>query len=134
MKLMVFLLVYIQGKCLKTAENQKGIHWFSICLEFRGRQTCNTEARAPQGGFGRRAVAISEAYIFRSLLHMPEALLSANLSPLLNSVGKWCSPCSKAANRRPQCCHWLHIATGEKGKELQDVRPVLNVVWCYYRG
>lgn len=66
MKLMVFLLVYIQGKCLKTAENQKGLHWFSLCLEFRGRQTCNTEAWAPQGGLGRRAVALSEACMFRS--------------------------------------------------------------------
>lgn len=100
------------GEIAQTAENQKGLHWLPLCFEFRGRgrQTCNC-----YGWFGMWAVAISEASLFLSVFHMTEALLIANPSPLLRSVGNWCRPCSKAANQRPLCFHWLHISTGGKG-------------------
>lgn len=39
-----------------TALRQKGLSWFPPCFEFQGKQSCNTEACAPQAWFGRQAV------------------------------------------------------------------------------
>lgn len=68
-------------------------------------------------GWTGEPFAISEAYMLLSVSNMPEALLSAQISPLSSSIGNWCSPCLKdiryRAEKRPLTSH-LHWRRGKK--------------------